>query len=364
MDDADALLHLAVIPGLGPLAANRVLECAGSASEVRRLGIERLMHIDGVGGECARRICDPRAEERVAQERAACHGAGVRIILRSDPDYPKALLELSDPPLAIWIRGVLQPRDRLAVAVVGPRKPSVSGHRQAHRLSLALARIGAAILGGLARGVDTVAHEAALTAGSRTIAILASGFGNLYPQENRPLAERICAQGVLLSEYSFSTQPSASTFAQRNRLLAAMALATLVIEAPARSGALVVARLTAELGREVLVVPGPIDTPDCLGSNRLIRDGATLITRFEDILEEVPPLRTLAGLGEAEGPISRANLSGREKQVYQMLSDQARSTEDLSRITNVPLSAVSATLLSLELKRLARKVEGGFVRAT
>jgi DNA processing protein len=364
MDPADAMLHLAVIPGLGPLAANRLLEVAGSAVEVRRLGIERVMRVDGVSNEAARRICDPRAEERVAQERAACHGAGVRIVLRADPDYPRALNELSDPPLAIWLRGSFQPRDRLAVAVVGPRKPSVSGHRQAHRLSQSLGRIGACILGGLARGVDTVAHEAALAAGARTIAVLASGFGHLYPQENRPLAERISASGVLVSEYPFSTQPSASTFAQRNRLLAALALATLVIEAPARSGALVVARLSAELGREVLVVPGPIDTPDCLGSNRLIRDGATLITRFEDILEEVPPLRTLAGLGEADGPITRSNLSGREKQVYQMLTDQARSIDDLVRVTTVPTSAVSATLLSLELKRLARKVEGGFVRAT
>ena len=364
MDQADALLHLAVIPGLGPLAANRLISHAGSALAVRALGMQALMAFDGVGGEVARRICDPRAEERVAQERAACHGAGVRIILQGDADYPRAFTELNDPPLAIWMRGSFQERDRVAVVVTGPRKPSVYGHRQAHRLSQSLARIGACIVAGLARGVDTVAHEAALAAGARTIAVLASGFGQLYPQENKPLAERIVLSGCLIAEFPFATKPSPTTFPQRNRLLAALALATLVVEAPARSGALVVARLSAELGREVLVVPGPIDTPDSVGSNRLIRDGATLVTRFEDILEEVPPLRTLAGLGEGDGPIANSNLSGREKQVYQLLDHQGRSVDDLVRVTTVPSSAVSATLLSLELKRLVRKTAAGFVRAT
>jgi DNA processing protein len=375
VDEHDALLHLALIPGLGPLSAHKLLRLAGSAVAVRRLGMDRLIAVDGVGGDRARRICDPRAEERVAQERADCHGAAVRICLLGDPDYPKAFAELNDPPLALWLRGEWQPRDRLAVAMVGPRKPSAYAHRQAHRLSLALARIGTCLVGGLARGVDTVAHEAALAGGSRTIAVLGSGFGQLYPEENRPLAERIASgmsgginggNGVVLSEFPFATPPSATTFPRRNRLIAALALATVVVEAPARSGALVIARLSAELGREVLVVPGPMDAPECVGSNRLIRDGATLLTAFEDILEEVEPLLTLAGSGAGREVRSAhgSNLSGREKQVYLMIGDQARSIEDLVRTCTVPSSAVSATLLSLELKRLVRKLANGYVRAT
>ncbi len=367
MDDDDAYLRLALIPGLGPITAHKLLERAGSAAAVFTMGMAELQSVDGVGGERARRICDQRGDEKVAEERAACHAAGVRIITRSAPEYPRSFEKLNDPPLAVWMRGSLEPRDQLAVAVVGPRRPSAYGHRQAHRLSIGLARIGACIVSGLARGVDTVAHEAALEGGTRTIAVLGSGFGKLYPDENRPLAERIAAgRGAVISEFPFAAPPSAGTFPRRNRLVAALALATLVIEAGARSGALITARLTMEMGREVLVVPGPIDNPECFGSNKLIRDGATLVGSLEDILEEVDPLLTLAGGGEqlpSGGSARSASLSGREKQVYQMLDDQARGIDELARVSDLPASAVSATLLSLELKRMAKKIPGGFARA-
>jgi DNA processing protein len=366
VDESEALLRLALIPGLGPIAATRLVAAAGSAADVFRMGMGALMAVDGVGGDRARRICDPRGDERVAEERAACHAAGVRIITRGQEGYPRALEELHDPPLALWLRGELLPRDRLAVAVVGPRRPSAYGHRQAHRLASGLARVGACVVSGLGRGVDTVAHEAAIAGGSRTIAVLGSGFGQLYPEENRPLAARIAGgHGAVVSEFPFATPPSASTFPRRNRVVAALALATLVVEAGARSGALVTARLAGELGREVLAVPGPIDNPECAGSNRLIRDGATLITSLEDVLEEVEPLLTLAGglAQTVESPRASA-LSGRERQVYQLLADQARTVDELVRSSDIPASAVSATMLSLELKRLVRKVPGGYVRAT
>jgi DNA processing protein len=189
----------------------------------------------------------------------------------------------------------------------------------------------------------------------------------MYPEENRPLAERIAnGGGVVLSEFPFATPPSAGTFPRRNRIVAALALATLVVEAGARSGALITARLAAELGRTVLVIPGTIDNPECIGSNQLIRDGATLVTGLEDILNEIEPLMTLAG-GPAEQPAEspRATaLSGREKQVYQLLDDQARGIDEVTRVAAIPPSAVAATMLSLELKRLVRKVAGGYVRAT
>jgi DNA processing protein len=370
VNESDALLRLALIPGMGSITIRKLIDSAGSAAAVFDLGMARLMATDGVGGDRARRICDPRGEERLAEERAACHGAGVRIITLGDADYPRALTELHDPPVALWLRGAFEPRDRLAVAIVGPRRPSSYGHRQGHRLSAALARVGACIVSGLARGVDTVAHEAALDARARTIAVLGSGFGRLYPEENRPLADRIAAgSGVVLSEFPFGTPPSASTFPRRNRIVAALALATLVIEAGARSGALITARLAGEFGRTVLAVPGPIDNPECVGSNKLIRDGATLVTSLEDILEEVEPLLTLAGGANGtqqsllENPRA-AGLSGREKQVYQLLNEQARDIDEVTRVAALPPSAVSATMLSLELKRLVRKVPGGYVRAT
>jgi DNA processing protein len=327
----------------------------------------RLQAVEGVGPERARRICDPGGEAAVTAERAACHAAGVTIITRLDPGFPSSFMRLNDPPLAIWVKGTLEDRDRLAVAVVGPRRPSAYGHRQAVRFAGQLARIGTCVVSGLARGIDTVAHAAAVDADGRTIAVLGSGFGRFYPEENLELAARIAAgHGAVISEFPFATPPSPGTFPRRNRLVAALSLATLVIEAGATSGALITARLSMELGREVLVIPGPIDNPECAGSNQLIRDGATLVANLDQVLEELEPLATLAAATSdvpTESPRA-ASLSGREKQIYTLLDDTPRPIDDLVRISQFPPSAVSVTLLSLELRRLVKKTLGGFVRAT
>jgi len=370
LSDADALLRLALIPGLKPAAAHRLLQACASPAEVFAWNMARLQSVDGIGGDVARRICDHRGEEHLASERAACHRAGVRILVQSDADYPQALLVLEDAPLVVWMKGELQPRDRLALAIAGSRRPSAYGHRQAHTLAIGLARVGTTLVAGLARGIDTIAHTAALEGGARTIAVLGSGFGSIYPAQNIPLAERIIAgNGAVISELPFAAAPSATTFPRRNRLIAALSLATLVIEAGNRDGALITARLSMELGREVMVVPGNIDNPECAGSNQLIRDGATLVASLEHILQEVEPLLTLAGgaqavtQGQARSPRVNA-LSGREKQVYLLLHDQPRTVAELATTANLPASSISATVLSLELRRLARRSQDGFVRAT
>lgn len=367
MTPADALLRLALVPGVGPVLAGRLAAAAGGdLAAVFGWGMDRLQQVEGIGAEKARRICDPRGAEAVEAERSRCAAAGVRILTCHDPAWPKDLDVLADPPLALWIQGELLPRDRLGIAVVGPRRASAYGHRTATRLAGGLARVGATIVSGLARGVDTAAHAAALAAGGRTVAVLGSGIGRLYPEENRPLAERIAAgSGAVLSELPFSGEATPGTFPRRNRLVAALTLATLVIEAGETSGALITARLAGELGKQVLVVPGPIDRPEHVGANQLIRDGAVLVRSLEDILDEVGPLATLAGAAPAPpASLGRAGaLSGRERQLYQLLDDSPRSVDDLVRATAIPASAVGATLLSLELKRLARKEPGGFVRA-
>jgi len=363
----NAWLRLALIPGLGPLTVDKLVTAVGGDPQaIFDLPMNQLISIDGVGGERARRIADPRGATRVDEERAACHGAGVAIITRESPEYPRQLRELHDPPLALWMIGAFAPRDRLSIGVVGPRRPSPYGHRQGHRLSLSLARLGACLVSGLARGIDTVAHEAALEAKGRTIAVLGSGFKSLYPEENRPLAQRIAnGHGATISEYPFAVPPMPGNFPRRNRIIAALSLATLVIEAGARSGALVTARLAGELGRPALVLPGPIDNPECVGSNKLIRDGATLVTSVDDILEEVSPLMTLSKGSDPqpqENPRAAA-LSGRERQVYLLLSDQPRNIDDLVRTGDFPASVASATLISLELRRLAKRTPAGYVRA-
>jgi DNA processing protein len=388
MDDRDAYLRLALVQGLTPTVALRLLALGETPGAVFSWSIDRLLGVPGMAGDQARRICDPRGADLVAHERATCHAAGVQIVTPVEAGYPGDLLRLADPPLALWMQGELQERDRLAIAVVGPRRPTAYAHRQAHRFAAGLSQMGTCIVSGLGRGVDTIAHQAALEAGGRTVAVLGSGFAQLYPPENRPLAERIVAgHGAVLSEFPMGLPPSASTFPRRSRIMAALSLATLVVEAANRSGALVSARLGLELGREVMVIPGPIDTPQCTGSNQLIRDGATLVASIDDVLDEVEPLLTLArgmraeaapgdgaAAGAADGPVPLSRLSigppraqalsGREKHVYLLLDDQPRDIETLARIGKVPPSAVAATLLSLELRRLVRKSpDGGYVRA-
>ncbi len=373
MTPSDALLRLALIPGLGPITAQKLIDA--SADEVEgvaalfRWPMQRLIAIDGVGAERARRICDPRGADAVATERAQCHGAGVRIIIRGDDDYPRAFLQLHDAPVAVWIQGSIEARDALGVAIVGPRRPTAYGHRTAYRFATGLARLGTCLISGLARGIDTVVHEAALGAGARTIAVLGSGIGKLYPEENAPLAAKIAnGSGAVISEFPFMTPPSPGTFPRRNRLVAAFGLATLVIEAGERSGALITARLASEMGRCVLVVPGAIDNPESIGANKLIRDGATLVASLDDIINEIEPLTTLAHgvtgvAGQVQSSPRSESLSGREKQLYLLLDDAPRTVDDLVRSTQIPASAVSATLLSLELRRLARKGPAGFVKA-
>lgn len=366
MTPADAWLRLALVPGVGPLLAARLEAAAGGdLSAVFRWGMDRLCAIDGIGAEKARRICDPRGETQPDEERGRCAQAGVSILTRADPGFPKDLARLPDPPLALWVQGELQPRDRLAVAVVGPRTPTPYGHRCADRFAGGLARIGTTIVSGLARGVDTAAHEAALRAGGRTIAVLGSGHGRLYPAENAPLAARIAAGGgAVVSELPYDGEASAGTFPRRNRIVAALSLATLVVEAGERSGALITARLAGELGRQVLAVPGPIDRPEHIGANRLIRDGAVLVTSLDDILAEVEPLATLAGAAPApEEPRAVQALSERERAIYRLLSDEVRGVDELVAACGFQASSVSATLLSLEMRRLARKAAGGFVKA-
>jgi DNA processing protein len=367
MTPGDARLRLALIPGLGPITAAKLLAQAQTPQEIFAWSMDRLLSIDGVGPERARRIVDPRGAEAVAAERAACHAAGVRILVPGDDDWPKDVDALHDPPMALWMRGALQPSDRLAVAVVGPRRPSAYGHRHAARLSGGIARIGGTVVSGLARGIDTIAHEAALHAGGRTIAVLGNGLGKPYPEENHALVERIVAgRGAVLSEFPLATPPAPGHFPRRNRIVAALSLATLVVEAGATSGALITARLANEIGRTVLVLPGPVDNPECAGAHQLIRDGATLVASIDHILEEVGPLLTLsqgAPPAPADNPRAAA-LTGRERQLYLLLDDTPRTVDDLVRIADLPVSVISTVALSLELRRLAKKTPGGFVRAS
>jgi DNA processing protein len=308
------------------------------------------------------RPADVLALERALQEPMevppALIDGRVWLLLESDALYPASLKELPDMPVALFVWGALQERDRFAVSVVGTRSPSSYGRMVAERLARDLSEAGLAIVSGGALGIDSAAHRAALEAGGRTIAIIGSGLGRLYPAENRRLFERIAQQGAVISQYPYRAEPDAWRFPVRNQLIAGWGLGTVVVEAPEASGALITARLADEYGREVFAVPGNIDNPKAKGCHELIKDGARLIDSAQDVLN---------ALGVQTQPHERAPalpvLTEAQERLLNALTLQPQHLDTLARTVQLPVQQVQVELTMLEMLGLARRMPGGtFVR--
>lgn len=286
----EALITLNLIPGLGSMRIQALLEFFGSAELVLHASPAMLANVPRIGPRIAAAIADWRncTNARAEIECAAEHGA--RIITLQDAEYPAFLRRMSDPPVVLYVRGQLQPTDSdRSVAIVGTRQASPYGNTTARRFGRELADAGCTIISGLARGIDTAAHWGALDAGGRTIAVLGFGMASLYPEENAVLADRICqGNGAIVSEFPMYMRPSKSTFPQRNRIVAAWSRATLVVEAPQRSGSLHTATMAgADYGNRVFAIPGPISQISFSGCHALIRDGATLCTSPAELLDDM-----------------------------------------------------------------------------
>jgi DNA processing protein len=267
----------------------------------------------------------------------------------------------------LYVRGTLVPEDAQAVAIVGMRKCSLYGQEQAERLAGGLARSGFTIVSGLARGIDTAAHRAALAAGGRTIAVLGSGLDRLYPPENARLAEAVAARGALLSEFPMTTEPRAENFPRRNRLLAGLAMGVIVAEAGKQSGSLITARLAGEFGKEVFAVPNRVDAPGAAGVHALLRDGAKLVESVADVLEEFPDLGLAAPPGEGDAAQAtldlKVRLSAEEGRLLEVLDDEPLAADAIAARAGLEAARVSGALTLLELKGLVRSLPGGrFVR--
>lgn len=283
----------------------------------------------------------------------------VRLIFQDESDYPASLHQIPDPPPALFVWGELQERDRFGVSVVGTRYPSAYGRMVTERFTHDLCEAGLTIISGGAIGIDAVAHRTAVESGGRTIAILGSGLGRLYPPENRRLMEQIVETGgAVVSEFNYFSPPDAWRFPVRNRLIAGWSLGTLVIEAGEQSGALITARLAGEYGREVFAVPGSIDNPRSKGCHDLIRNGATLVENAQEVLEALriqhkPRPRNI------ELPILTPN----QEKLLSALSLQPQHLDSLARTVGMPIHLAQVELTTLEMMGLARRMPGGtFVR--
>lgn len=279
---------------------------------------------------------------------------GITVLIQTDENYPRRLQELDQPPPVIYMLGELTSEDEWAVAVVGTRRVTAYGRQVAEDIAGTLARNGISVISGLARGVDSISHQAALHAGGRTIAVLGCGLDRIYPPENRRLAEQITAHGALISDYPPGTPPEASNFPPRNRLISGLSLAVVIVEAGQTSGALITAAFAADQGREVFAVPGNINSPGSKGTNRLIRDGAQPLLHPEQILEELELTMV------AEQRTARVVLPADavEAQLFEALGREPLHIDEIRSRTDLPIEKVTATLAVMELKGMVSQVGG------
>jgi DNA processing protein len=362
-DSVTDTLRLCSVPGVGPRTRKKLLERFGSDRAVLEATSSQLREVSGVGSKLAEAIFQADHQSDVEREVALCRQHGIEIITEHEDRYPRVLREIHDPPGVIFLRGELRPADALAIAIVGTRHATPYGLRQAERLAGALARAGLTVVSGLARGIDAAAHRAAISAGGRTIAVLASGVLTIYPPEHSKLADEIVAAGALLSESPPGVEPLAGMFPQRNRLISGLSLGVIVVEAAERSGALITARHAMEQGREVFAVPGNVDSRASRGCHQLLRDGAKLVESADDVLEELGPLVEAAPGGDGQTIHHPAELllNEAEQQVLAAVGTEATSIDQIITDTGLPVHQVLSTLSVLEMRRLIRRLSGTMV---
>ncbi len=357
-DERERLAWLRLIrsENIGPATFRRLINQFGSA----RKALDQLPKLAQRGGRSRPLgICSP---ERAKREMAQVEKAGGRMIFMCEDEYPAILANIHDPPPVITVKGHAHLLSRPAVAIVGARNASAAGQRMAALLARDIGAAGYVIVSGLARGIDGAAHKAAMVQG--TIAVIAGGIDVVYPREHGELHRQIAENGLLLTEAPFATKPSARHFPRRNRLIAGLSRGTVVIEAAAKSGSLITARLALEQGRDVFAVPGsPLD-PRARGTNMLLREGAILVETAADVLDNLAPL---TGLGQDELPLLRWGQAapapkniGEEtrERIYGLLSPTPIQMDDLLEIAAISPAALSVILLELELAGRIERLPG------
>ncbi len=364
-------LRLQLTKDVGPIRVCNLVRHFGSPEAVLSASMSELERVDGVGGKTAKAIFRSRNDEAVDREIACAVDCGLRILCVEDDDYPKPLLNITDPPICLYVRGTLEPADGVAMAIVGTRRCSHYGREQAIRFGEMLGAAGFTVVSGLARGIDSHAHRGALQSGGRTIAVLGNGLKSIYPPEHETLASEIASAGAVITEAPVDTAPEASNFPRRNRIIAGLALGVLVIEAGRRSGALITAGLALDYNREVFAIPGQIDRPQqTAGVNSLIRDGrGKLVTDLEDVLDELGEVRRMMGAapsetsatGHAESPPSASQLvklDDQERAILDAVGNGEEEVEQISAAAALEPGRVAALLTALELRGLIKRLPG------
>ena len=386
IERVENLVRFVLSPGIGSIGMNLLLRHFGDSDAILGASEERLRETGLRPAQVAAVLragkIDPRPELDAAAEK------GIDLLPYDDPGYPAALLNIADPPFLLYIKGTLTVGDQQSLGIVGARVCSNYGREQCARLSAGLARVGYSIVSGMARGIDTCAHNGALAAGGRTIAFVGCGLNHVYPPENRDLMAEIAAHGAVISEFPLSTVPAAQNFPRRNRLIAGFSLGILVVEASEKSGSLITARQALDMGREVFAIPGRIDQDTSGGCHALIREGAVLVRNMDDILSELPVMRVETAPAEKDlppaapaGPAQREQdnapaavapapapavktavaVTPEQQRVLDALAAESEvHIDELAAALNTSASSLLATLLSLELRGMIRQSPGKY----
>jgi len=366
MEIREALVALNLIEHVGPIRVRQLLEHFGDAPAILGASRSQLLQVRGIGEDTAAAIAAWEKTTNLGAELKRIADSGCCIVTQDDPEYPESLRQIYDPPIVLYVKGNLSPKDKNAVAMVGSRMTTHYGLEVARKLAYQLAYLGVTVVSGGARGIDTASHQGALSGKGRTIAVLGTGINLVTPPENAKLFEQIAANGAVITQFPFNRPADKQSFPIRNRIVAGMTLGTVVVEANLTSGALITANFATEYGRQVFAVPGRIDSPRSKGCHDLIKKGAKLCEGAEDILSEFEYLFPISNRplspGQA-GVLPALELSENEQKVYDALEHDEVGIDDVIRKSGLPSSAVSVALLSLEMKRLIRQLPGKmFVR--
>ena len=345
------------VPLVGNVTFCRLLHHFDTPEQVFKASVQELAAVRGLSPAAAAQIRSHDYRETAEQECEAVLKNGVRVVDFLSEEYPKILLEIPDFPPYLYVRGTLRSAEP-SVAVIGSRRASVSGLSITERLARDLALHGITVISGMARGIDTAAHRGAIKGNGRTVAVLGSGLDILYPPENRKLFDEVACQGAVVSEFPLGTAPLAENFPRRNRIISGLARGVLVVEAVENSGSLITAQYALEQGREVFAVPGNINYPGSRGTNRLIKEGATLVENADDIIVGLP--HRAAPVAEESQPATSFSLTPQETSIFTLLAESPLHIDEITVKCGLTVGEVSAMLLRLELKGAVTRLPGNY----
>jgi len=358
MTRQEALICLNLVPDLGTIRLNKLLQFFGKPENILKAPQDKLIAVSGIGQKIAGKICSLKKED-LTRELGSAKKLGLEIITINDKGYPENLKNIADPPIVLYVKGELREEDKNSLAIVGSRRASYYGLSCAEKFAGELSGKGFTVVSGMARGIDASAHKGALKRRGRTIAVMGSGFNHIYPPENRELCEEIAANGAVVSEFPVDREPWKLNFPRRNRVISGLAKGVLVVEAAKNSGALITADFALEQGREVFALPGKIDSCTSFGTNELLKQGAKLVSCADDIIEEfqLPAARKIRVSSGAKD-ILKSDLDSQESLMYDFISAQPVLLDEIMEKSGVNIPQAYGLILKLEMKKLIRRLPG------